>query len=229
MNQKTNLQTTFTIAEPVYSSKFSEILNTCDQSKNLMISIYLIDKNQFLFCNKVFEKIIGYRPGKLFEEGWDFWLSRINTKESNTIENKIFNFFSTPLDEGLLTLCYHFNNFYEECIYLKHEILLCQLGRERIALNYFFDVSEKEIIEQCIKFNNGCEDFCAPKKLVIKISSREKEVLQLIADGFSSKQIAEQLYISNHTAISHRKHLIEKFNVRNTAHLIKEASKVIQL
>lgn len=61
------------------------------------------------------------------------------------------------------------------------------------------------------------------------ISIREKEVLKLIADGFSSRQIADQLFISKHTAISHRKNLIEKFRVKNTAQLIKKASKVMDL
>lgn len=58
-----------------------------------------------------------------------------------------------------------------------------------------------------------------------KLSEREKEVLKFIAQGFSSKQLANELNISKHTAISHRKHLLEKFKVKNTAELIKEASK----
>ncbi|RZV54531.1 MAG: LuxR family transcriptional regulator, partial [Flavobacteriaceae bacterium] len=45
----------------------------------------------------------------------------------------------------------------------------------------------------------------------------------------SSKQIADILYISNHTAISHRKNLIEKFQVKNTAHLVKRAFESMHL
>jgi DNA-binding CsgD family transcriptional regulator len=57
------------------------------------------------------------------------------------------------------------------------------------------------------------------------ITEREKEVLRLVSKGYSDKQIADQLFISNHTAISHRKNLIQKFGVKNTAELIKVASK----
>ena len=57
------------------------------------------------------------------------------------------------------------------------------------------------------------------------ISSREKEVLQLIADGKTNPQIAEQLYLSMHTVDSHRKNLLTKFGVNNTAALIKLAAK----
>lgn len=57
------------------------------------------------------------------------------------------------------------------------------------------------------------------------LSSREKEVLQLIADGFTNPQIAAKLFISMHTVDSHRKNLLTKFAVNNTASLIKLAAK----
>jgi len=57
------------------------------------------------------------------------------------------------------------------------------------------------------------------------ITTREKEVLYMIAQGYSSKQIADILCISTFTVINHRKHLIAKFNASNTAELIKLASK----
>jgi DNA-binding CsgD family transcriptional regulator len=58
-----------------------------------------------------------------------------------------------------------------------------------------------------------------------KVTRREKEVLKLVADGFSAKEVANKLSISIHTAINHRKNLITKFHVKNTAELIKVASK----
>jgi DNA-binding NarL/FixJ family response regulator len=57
------------------------------------------------------------------------------------------------------------------------------------------------------------------------LSSREKEVLQLIADGMTNPQIAAKLFISLHTVDSHRKNLLTKFDVNNTAGLIKLAAK----
>jgi two-component system, NarL family, nitrate/nitrite response regulator NarL len=56
------------------------------------------------------------------------------------------------------------------------------------------------------------------------ISTREKEVLKLIASGLTNPQIAEKLFISLHTVDSHRKNLLTKFNVNNTASLIKAAT-----
>ena len=55
------------------------------------------------------------------------------------------------------------------------------------------------------------------------LSNREQEVLRLIANELTTKEIADQLYISSHTAISHRKNLMEKLNVRNTAGAVRRA------
>ena len=55
------------------------------------------------------------------------------------------------------------------------------------------------------------------------LSTREKEVLVLIADGLTNPQIAAKLFISMHTVDSHRKNLLTKFGVNNTAGLIKIA------
>jgi DNA-binding NarL/FixJ family response regulator len=57
------------------------------------------------------------------------------------------------------------------------------------------------------------------------ISTREKEVLVLIAEGLTNQQIATQLFISLHTVESHRKNLLIKFEANNTATLIKLAVK----
>jgi DNA-binding CsgD family transcriptional regulator len=57
------------------------------------------------------------------------------------------------------------------------------------------------------------------------ISKREKEVLYLIAHGYSSKMIADKLCISIHTATTHRTNLLDKFQAKNTAELVLMASR----
>ena len=54
-----------------------------------------------------------------------------------------------------------------------------------------------------------------------KLSNREIEVLSLIANEFTIKEIASELFISMHTVISHRKKLQEKLNARNTAGIVR--------
>lgn len=57
----------------------------------------------------------------------------------------------------------------------------------------------------------------------LKISKREKEVLSWLSQGYSSKEIAEQLSISVHTVQTYRKRLLEKTQVKNTSELINFA------
>lgn len=56
-----------------------------------------------------------------------------------------------------------------------------------------------------------------------KLSPREREVLQLIAEGYSSKQIAEILSISIKTVQAHRTNLMSKLDLHDRADLIKYA------
>lgn len=58
------------------------------------------------------------------------------------------------------------------------------------------------------------------------VTSRQREVLSLLAKGLSTKIIADKLNISNHTVESHRKSLLEKFEAKNVAELIMKASKI---
>ena len=55
----------------------------------------------------------------------------------------------------------------------------------------------------------------------IFVTRREKEVLELIAEGKTNQEIADQLFISVTTVNTHRKNLLLKFNASNTAALIK--------
>ena len=55
------------------------------------------------------------------------------------------------------------------------------------------------------------------------LTPREKEVLRLIAEGLSTKEIAWRLEISFKTAVSHRTHLLKKLGVHETASLVRVA------
>lgn len=55
------------------------------------------------------------------------------------------------------------------------------------------------------------------------LSRREKEILALIAEGYTSPQMAEKLFVSPHTIDTHRKNLLTKLDVKNTATLIRFA------
>ena len=57
------------------------------------------------------------------------------------------------------------------------------------------------------------------------LTNREKEVLLWLTDGLTSKQVADKLFISEHTVINHRKNMMLKTGVSNVSELISFALK----
>ena len=216
------------IHEKRFLTKIFEILRTCECSKNLMVVIYLIEEDKFFFCNQAFRSFVGSKSQTVLKEGWEYWFSLITMEERYWIRESLSNFFTFPYIKRPLALRYHIKDTNDKNIWIQHELRVRKLDNCALALNYFSDISEKEKIEHY--FSNQSEKYPQSKKdSHCSISKREKEVLKLIGEGYSSKQIADKLYISNHTAISHRKNLIEKFQVKNTAHLIKRALDLMHL
>ncbi|MBN4061986.1 MAG: hypothetical protein COA57_06465 [Flavobacteriales bacterium] len=62
---------------------------------------------------------------------------------------------------------------------------------------------------------------CAP----ISLSGREMEVISHIAEGFTNKEIADKLFLSTHTVMTHRKNIMNKLGVNNTAGVVIYAVK----
>ncbi|MBI3237800.1 MAG: response regulator transcription factor [Flavobacteriia bacterium] len=59
----------------------------------------------------------------------------------------------------------------------------------------------------------------------ISLSERELEIITLIAEGLTNNQIADQLFLSAHTINTHRKNIMAKLGVKNTAGIVMYAVK----
>lgn len=57
-----------------------------------------------------------------------------------------------------------------------------------------------------------------------KLSDREMEVLKLVSEGKTTKEIASELFVSSRTVETHRVNMMKKMSVQNTAELIKKAA-----
>jgi DNA-binding NarL/FixJ family response regulator len=71
-------------------------------------------------------------------------------------------------------------------------------------------------VAQMLRNNEAADD--APV-----LTRREKEVLELIAEGLTNNEMAERLFVSPSTIDTHRKNLLMKLNAKNTAELVKIA------
>ncbi len=98
----------------------------------------------------------------------------------------------------------------------EKEELLTAVKKIAKGENYF-SKEVKEIFTQ--------SSFTRNYQVIPELSKREKEVLKLIGDEYTTKEIADLLFISQNTVETHRKNMFSKLNVKNVAGLIKMALK----
>ncbi|MBW8684457.1 LuxR C-terminal-related transcriptional regulator [Chitinophaga rhizophila] len=119
--------------------------------------------------------------------------------------------------------------------FLKEERYIARLLQSG-AGGYVLNTAEKEELLFAIRSIQDGELYLSPaikqamssergglQKNFPPLTRREKEVLSLISEGNTNAEIAEKLFISADTVNSHRKKLLAKLEVKNTAMLIKYA------
>lgn len=89
----------------------------------------------------------------------------------------------------------------------------------------YLDQDSQEKLINSISGGSEEEDDRNYDELAAQITQRELEILQLIALGLTSQDIANKLFISKNTVETHRKNMLAKLNVNNTAALLKIAYK----
>lgn len=107
---------------------------------------------------------------------------------------------------------------------------------------YIFKMSDMELFIEAVKTVAAGQNYYAPKVSETLIDNyknkqhkkhkkgeqtpltkREKEILRMIADGETTNNIAEKLFISFFTVSKHRKNIMKKLKVKNTAELVRYA------
>lgn len=84
-----------------------------------------------------------------------------------------------------------------------------------------------QILETIAKANIDVDEIdlmnfsCDP----VVMTEREMEIIKLIAEGYTNGQIAEMLFLSAHTVGTHRKNIMQKLGVKNTAGIVMYAVK----
>jgi DNA-binding NarL/FixJ family response regulator len=126
-------------------------------------------------------------------------------------------------------------------------ILILSMHSERIFIEKLYSTGisgyllksagKDEIISAIEKVANGEKYYSAEVTTAIlnresnklatitssELTRREREILQLISSGLSNPAIAEKLFLSTDTIKTHRKNIMRKLDVNNTAQLVKYA------
>jgi DNA-binding CsgD family transcriptional regulator len=99
----------------------------------------------------------------------------------------------------------------------------------------FVDISPDQDLESGLRYSIvNCktgevmglpsEDKISSQSPTVKLSTREKQILSLIKEGYISKEIATKLFLSVHTVNTHRQRILEKLNVASSIDAIRYAS-----
>ncbi|WP_339607075.1 response regulator transcription factor [uncultured Roseivirga sp.] len=104
---------------------------------------------------------------------------------------------------------------------IRHDVLKNAIEAVHTQGFYFTNEVSKSLLEGLKKHSRHVPKF----GMEVSLSTREKEVLELIAKELTTLEIGERLFISERTVEGHRKNLLSKFDVKNTAGLILKAVK----
>lgn len=93
---------------------------------------------------------------------------------------------------------------------------------------FYYNAMVMEVIRDNLMGKNVVK---AQRSFDVELTNREKEVLQLICEEFTTQEIADKLFISNRTVEGHRNNLLSKLGCRNTAGLVVYAlqSELVQV
>ena len=101
--------------------------------------------------------------------------------------------------------------------------LMSKLSSESTLVKGLQQVSSKEVfVDEHLYVE---EEMNTSMLQELRISTREKEIIKLIAQGLINKEIADRLFISTHTVNTHRKNIMAKLSINNTAGIVLFAVK----
>ena len=214
---------------------------------------YLLDyaSGKYLFIEETCFNLLGYTAKYLLEAGHNEYIRKWHPEEFELLNNEIFadnyRFLKTLPPEEYSDFVFSYNcrmlNPNEEYVKILQRysyIPGSSIGNPSGAIGIILDISHFKndhsivhTIEETIKHNGELMNKLVYKKVhpvydintTQLISKREIPVLKYMAEGLSSKQIAEKLYLSINTVNNHRKSMLRKLNCKSSAELLAYAIK----
>lgn len=133
---------------------------------------------------------------------------------------------SHPALKILVLTMYHTPEFITELVKAGADGYILKSCSKRILVEAIQQVAKGEKyfpIEIKEKLFDGLVGRQGHTSTLPEVTEREKEIIRLICNEMTSHEIAEMLFLSFHTVEKHRKNIIAKLQVKNTAGLVKYA------
>jgi two-component system, NarL family, nitrate/nitrite response regulator NarL len=96
---------------------------------------------------------------------------------------------------------------------MEREELISAINQVMDGIVYLSKAANDKIVQQLQSYELN-------RNSMPVLTRREKEILVLLSEGLTSNEIAAKLFLSNYTVDTHRKNMLQKFNVHNTTALL---------
>jgi len=215
-------------------------LERLSEVENSSVNVYDFSKRKYVFMRSKFSDLLGHDVQKAKDEGPSYFLPLIHPDDIpiiTDITKKAMAFLqsvsvSEKKDFKIVYNCRIKNDKGVYLHFLQQNVVLELDKKGRIWLlmtisDLLPDNSKFTKVEpRLFNLKNGkqylfMEDTLQKSKSIL--TDRELEILELSSQGFASKKIADQLYLSVNTVNNHRKKIMEKTNAMNTMEAITYA------
>ena len=193
--------------------------------------------NAVVHCSESVRTILGIPATDVMEKGWHLLFERIHPNDQKLLTKKVhpqlrrFIRRMDPAERESLVFNYTFRirNKHEQYIVaaLENQTLEWN-GRGRVYMSVLKDISpyaDRSKMLLNVRKKQHSEKLIQ-KEYVVRaagFSPRETQIIHYIADGLTSVQIAEKLFVSAETVRAHRKHIMQKSGCKSSAELVSFA------
>ncbi len=223
-------------------NKHIEMLSWLARVSNSGITLFDSKVGQHLYTSFNFNDLLGYDMHAVENEGNDYFNKRIHPDDI-VILARNGEYVYGLIDNGFISIDYYKlineyrvlnkDGFYIRVIEQHQVIERDEDGRLWLSLGVM-DISPDQhefngVKCQILNYKTG-EIFSIQSFMKEHehnpLSLRETEVLKMVGDGLSSKEISTKLFISIHTVNTHRQRILEKLSANNSLEAVKYASEL---
>ncbi|MGG7666490.1 helix-turn-helix transcriptional regulator [Dyadobacter sp. BHUBP1] len=203
---------------------------------------WIVDRDckRFSFLTKNISTYSGYCWQDYLHNGLSMHEATIHAEDINRVSDGVQHFYSEidKILEGRSMSCFRISDYrvisYSGgCVHVREHSWIFRQdanGYPREVISCLFFESESNFgdlntrLVDLVHQHKSRKTTSQPEgKGKVKFTARETEILKLICQGKTSRDISEQLYISCHTVNTHRQKMIEKTNVNNIGAVISYA------
>lgn len=222
------------IIDNVAHPLFQKILSYTDQA------IFVLNHStfEFLYVSENIQDLVGFPAETYKRRGVEFSYSRLHPEDVKILQTVVFPDYyrcmdSLPAENKIKmksTYTCRFLNAHGNYIQCLQQNIPLTIENDKVILGLivWMDITafkkdhgvtyKNVLIEGSDKVTVLSEGKCGKSKV---LTDGEIRILRLTADGLSEKQIADRLCLSIHTVKSHRKNMVRKAGVKNSAELVK--------